>query len=92
MAAACFSKVLATSSRPLAVSSTRRTRRSLVVRRFTSFFLSSRSTATLIDPGVSQTLGPIVLTGNGPLLSSTSRTRKSESPSRVSLKFRLSSA
>jgi hypothetical protein len=43
------------------------TRRSSVFLRFTSAFFSSRSTATLIDPGVSHTLGPIVLTGNGPL-------------------------
>src|SRR5438309_7819691 len=81
MAAACRANVLEISSRPLDVSSTRRTRRSSVVCRFTSLFFSRRSTATLIDPGVSQTLGPIVLTGNGPLLSSTSSTRKSESRS-----------
>ena len=56
-----------TSARPFAVSSTRRTRRSSVFFRFTSAFFSSRSTATLIDPGVSHTLGPIVLTGNGRL-------------------------
>ena len=48
-----------------------RTRRSSVFFRFTSAFFSSRSTATLIVPGVSHTLGPIVLTGNGPLWSST---------------------
>ena len=48
------------------MSSTRRTRRSSVFFRLTSAVFSSRSTATLIDPGVSHTLGPIVLTGNGP--------------------------
>ena len=30
-------------------------------------FLTSRSTATLMDPGVSQTFGPMVFTGSGPL-------------------------
>ena len=43
------------------MSSTRRTRRSSVFFRLTRAVFSSRSTATLID-----SLGPIVLTGNGP--------------------------
>src|SRR5580704_3469380 len=41
---------------------------------FTSAFFSSRSTATLIDPGVGHTFGSIVLTGNGPWWSRTSST------------------
>lgn len=37
----------------------------------------------LIEPGVSQTFGPRALTGRGPLCSSASRMRNSESPSWV---------
>ena len=46
-------------------------------------FATRRSTAMLIEPGVRSTIGPIALTGKGPLWSSTSNTRKSESPSPV---------
>src|SRR5882724_7663338 len=92
IAAACSRKVLVMSARPFAVSSTRRTRRSSVFLRFTSAFFSSRSTATLIDPGLSHTLGPIVLTGSVPLWSSTSSTRKSESPRPAPLRFKLCDA
>ena len=38
-----------------------------------------------MEPGVSQTFGPMVLTGRGPLCRRASRTRKSESPSFVCL-------
>jgi hypothetical protein len=42
------------------------------------------STATLIEPGVRSTTGPITWTGKGPLRNKTSNTRKSESPRPVS--------
>jgi hypothetical protein len=62
-----------------------RTRRSLVLStRVTKSLEKRRSTATLIEPGVRSTIGPIVLTGIGPLCTRTSSTRKSESPSPVS--------
>ena len=41
-------------------------------------------TAILIEPGVRSTIGPIVLTGKGPLCSRSSSTPKSERPSPVS--------
>src|SRR6266403_180065 len=86
IAPACSRKPRIISARPFGVSSTWRTRRSSAWSlRETSPFLTSRSTATLIEPGVSQTLGPIVFTGSGPLWRSASRTRKSESPSSVRL-------
>jgi hypothetical protein len=88
MATACSRNPRVISVRPFAVSSTWRTRRSSARSvRETSPFLTSRSTATLMDPGVSQNFGPTVFTGSGPLCRST---RKSESPS--SVRLMLSSA
>ena len=52
-----------------------------------AYAVSGIPTAVLIDPGVSSTFGPIVFTGKGPLCSSTSSTRKSESPSPLSRRF-----
>jgi hypothetical protein len=52
--------------------------------RLTSPFSSRRSTATLMDPGVRWTFGPIVFTGSGPLCRSASSTRKSVSEMPVS--------
>src|SRR4029077_7631450 len=42
--------------------------------RLTSPFSSRRSTATLMEPGVRWTFGPMVFTGRGPLCRSTSST------------------
>jgi hypothetical protein len=79
--AACFRKTGTMSFLPLGVSATIRMRRSSPLStRLTSPLPYRRSTATLIDPGVRFTFGPIVFTGREPLCSSTSRTRKSESP------------
>src|SRR6185437_11391085 len=78
---ACVANTCSISRRPDAVRSTTRTRRSseLLVR-VTSPRFSRRSTATEIEPGVRKTLGPIVFTGIGPLCSSASRIRNSDSP------------
>src|SRR5260370_14486837 len=49
--------------------------------RFTTPFFTSRSTATLIDPGVTRTFGPIVVTGGCLLLGSAVSSRNSMAPS-----------
>ena len=68
MAAACSLNPRVINARPFAVNSTWRTRRSSARSlRETSPFLTSRSTATLMGTGVSQTFGPTVFTGSGPL-------------------------
>jgi len=81
----CFRKAVAMRSLPRAERATIRTRRSWVLSsRLTRPFAKRRSTAILIEPGVRSTIGPIVLTGKGPLCSRTSSTPKSERPSPVS--------
>src|SRR5437667_149140 len=70
---------------PRGVKATMRTRRSWEhSARLTKPLETSRSTATLIDPGVRLTFGPIVFTGKGPLFRRYSSIRKSVSSSPVS--------
>ena len=81
----CFRKAETMRFLPRGVRATIRTRRSSALStRLTRPFAARRSTAILIEPGVRSTIGPIVLTGNGPLCSRTSSTAKSERPSPVS--------
>lgn len=81
----CFRKAETMRSLPCEVRATIRMRRSSAVStRLTRPFATSRSTAILIEPGVRSTIGPIVLTGKGPLCNKTSNTAKSERPSPVS--------
>ena len=81
----CLRKADAMRSLPRAERATIRTRRSWVLStRLTRPFAKRRLTAVLIDPGVRSTIGPIILTGKGPLCSRTSSTPKSERPSPVS--------
>src|SRR6266568_1134938 len=81
----CFRKAEAMRSLPREVRVTIRTRRSSALStRLTRPFATRRSTAVLIEPGVRLTIGPIVLTGKGPLCSRSSSTPKSERPSPVS--------
>jgi hypothetical protein len=81
----CFRKAETMRSLPCGVRATIRTRRSSALSaRLTKPFATRRSTATLIEPGVRSTMGPIVLTGKGPLCSSSSSTPKSERPKPVS--------
>src|SRR5580704_7363294 len=64
----CFRKAEAMRSLPRGVRATIRTRRSsLLSTRLTRPLATRRSTAVLIEPGVRSTIGPIVLTGKGPL-------------------------
>jgi predicted metal-binding membrane protein len=80
----CFRKASAMRSLPRGVRATIRTRRSSALStRLTKPFAKRRSTAILIEPGVRSTIGPIVLTGKGPLCSRISSTPKSERPSPV---------
>jgi len=66
---------------PFSVKATVLTRRSRALSiRLTNPFLYRRSTATLTEPGLRSTFGPIEFTGIGPLCRSTSKTRKSDSP------------
>jgi putative DNA primase/helicase len=81
----CFQKAETMRSLPRGVRATIRTRRSSTLStRLTRPFATRRSTAVLIEPGVRSTIGPIVLTGKGPLRSRSSSTPKSERPSPVS--------
>src|ERR1700689_2296640 len=81
----CFRKAESMRALPGGVRAPIRTRRSsLLSTRLTKPFAKRRSTAILIEPGVRSTIGPIVLTGKGPLCSRTSSTPKSERPSPVS--------
>jgi hypothetical protein len=85
ISAACLRKIGAINSLPFAVSDTTRTRRSSGLSiRLTRPLSTRRSTAVLIEPGVRWTFGPIVFTGKGPLLRSTSSIRKSVSSIPVS--------
>src|SRR5712671_487924 len=85
ISAACLRKTGAINSLPFGVSDTTRTRRSSgLSTRLTRPLSNSRSTATLIDPGVRFTFGPIVFTGKGPLFRRASSIRKSVSSSPVS--------
>src|ERR1700686_1171807 len=82
---ACFRKAGTMRSLPRGVRATIRTRRSSALStRLTRPFATRRSTAILIEPGVRSTIGPIVLTGKGPLCSRISSTPKSDRPSPVS--------
>ena len=77
----CFRKAAAMRSLPRGVRATIRTRLSSALStRLTRSFATRRSTAILIEPGVRSTIGPIVLTGNGPLCNRISSTPKSERP------------
>src|SRR2546427_451195 len=83
--AACLRKTGVINSLPFDVSDTTRTRRSSgLSTRLTKPLAKRRSTATLIDPGVRNTFGPIVFTGKGPLFRRASSMRKSVSSSPVS--------
>jgi len=85
ISAACFRKIGPINSLPLGVSDTIRTRRSSELStRLTRPLSCRRSMATLIEPGVRYTFGPIVFTGKGPLLRSASSIRKSVSSIPVS--------
>src|ERR1700682_3772681 len=85
ISSACFRKIGAINSLPFGVSDTTRTRRSSrLSTRVTKPLSNSRSTATLIEPGVRFTFSPIVFTGKGPLFSRASSIRKSLSHSPVS--------
>jgi hypothetical protein len=85
MSAACLRKIGAINSLPFVVSDTIRTRRSSgLSTRPTRPLSNRRSMATLIEPGVRYTFGPIVFTGKGPLLRSASSIRKSVSSIPVS--------
>jgi len=66
--AACARKTGVMTPFPRGVKATMRILRSSELSaRLTSPLATSRSTATLIDPGVRLTFGPITLTGSGPL-------------------------
>jgi hypothetical protein len=81
----CFRKAETMRSLPRGVRATVRTRRSSgLSNRLTRPFATRRSTAILIEPGVRSTIGPIVLTGAGPLCKRTSNTPKSDRPRPVS--------
>src|ERR1700676_1747671 len=81
----CFLKAGTMRSFPRGVRAMIRPRRSSALStRVTKPFAKRRSTAILIEPGVKSTIGPIVLTGKGPLFSRTSSTPKSDRPSPVS--------
>jgi hypothetical protein len=85
ISAACLRKTGAINSLPFGVSYTTRTRRSSGLSiRLTKPLSKRRSTATLIEPGVRFTFGPIVFTGRGPLFRRASSMRKSVSSSPVS--------
>jgi hypothetical protein len=82
--AECFRKADAMRSLPRGERATMRTRRSWVLStRLTRPFATRRSTAVLMEPGVKSTIGPIVLTGKGPLWSRISRTPKSGSEDHI---------
>ena len=86
----CFRKAETMRSLPRGVRATIRTRRfSALSTRLTKPFATRRSTAILIEPGVRSTIGPIVLTGKGPLCSRTSSTAKSDRPARSLQYLRL---
>src|SRR6267154_5161400 len=71
ISAACLRKIGAINSLPFEVSDTIRTRRSSgLPTRLTNPLSRRRSMATLIEPGVRYTFGPIVFTGKGPLFKS----------------------
>src|SRR5712692_3889851 len=85
ISAACFRKIGVINLLPFAVSDTTRTRRSSgLSTRLTKPLSTRRSTATLIEPGVRYTFGPIVFTGKGPLFKRASSMRKSVSSIPVS--------
>src|SRR5713101_7274169 len=77
ISAACLRKIGAINSLPFGVRDTTRTRRSSgLSTRLTRPLPNRRSMATLIEPGVRYTFGPIVFTGKGPLFKRASRIRK----------------
>src|SRR6266850_3307814 len=85
ISAACLRKIGAINALPFGVSDTIRTRRSSgLSTRLTRPLSNRRSMATLIEPGVRYTFGPMVFTGKGPLLRSASSMRKSVSSIPVS--------
>src|SRR6266481_4461037 len=68
ISAACLRKIGAINLLPFGVSDTMRTRRSSgLSTRLTKPLARRRSMATLIEPGVRYTFGPMVFTGKGPL-------------------------
>jgi hypothetical protein len=85
ISAACLRKIGVINSLPFGVSDTTRTRRSSgLSTRLTRPLSNRRSMATLIEPGVRYTFGPIVFTGKGPLFKRASSIRKSVSSIPVS--------
>ncbi len=85
ISAACLRKIGAINSLPFGVSDTIRTRRSSALStRLTRPLSNRRSMATLIEPGVRYTFGPIIFTGKGPLFKRASSIRKSVSSIPVS--------